>query len=413
MATLTKKNNAPKKVFAFRWHGVNRKGQKVSGELQADSINTVKTELRKQGVNVTKVAKKSQGLFSKGGAKIKPMDIAIVSRQITTMLSAGVPLVQSLQIIARSHEKASMRELMGQIAADVETGTPMSEALRRHPLYFDNLYCNLVEAGEQSGALETIYDRIATYREKSEALKSKIKKAMFYPTMVILVAIVVTSILLLFVIPQFEDIFKSFGAELPVFTQFVIGISRFMQNWWYVFFGGTALGIFLYVRAWRASQKVKDNTDKFVLTIPVVENNPAQGGDGSLCPHPVDHLLRRYSAGGCADFGGWGLRQLCLSHRGHGNPQRGGGRYANQRCNAHRQSLPDMVIQMVMMGEESGAIDDMLSKVATIFEQEVDDLVDGLTSLLEPLIMVVLGVLVGGMVIAMYLPIFKLGDVVG
>ncbi|WP_265448987.1 type II secretion system F family protein, partial [Aeromonas salmonicida] len=250
MATLTQKQNAPKKVFAFRWSGVNRKGQKVSGELQADSINTVKAELRKQGVNVTRVSKKSQGLFSKGGARIKPMDIAIVSRQITTMLSAGVPLVQSLQIIARSHEKAAMRELMGQIAADVETGTPMSDALRRHPRHFDALYCDLVEAGEQSGALETIYDRIATYREKSEALKSKIKKAMFYPAMVILVAIVVTSILLLFVIPQFEDIFKSFGAELPIFTQFVIGISRFMQDWWYVIFGGIGLGIFLYVRAW-------------------------------------------------------------------------------------------------------------------------------------------------------------------
>ena len=215
MATLAQKRNTPKKVFSFRWHGFNRKGQKVSGEFQADSINTVKAELRKQGVNVTKVSKQGQGLFSKGGARIKPMDIAVISRQITTMLSAGVPLVQSLQIIARGHEKAAVRELIGQIAADVETGTPLSEALRRHPRHFDDLYCDLVEAGEQSGALETIYDRIAIYREKNEALKSKIKKAMFYPSMVILVAIVVTSILLLFVIPQFEDIFKSFGAELP------------------------------------------------------------------------------------------------------------------------------------------------------------------------------------------------------
>ena len=219
MATLAQKQNAPKKVFSFRWHGFNRKGQKVSGELQADSINTVKAELRKQGVNVTKVSKQGQGLFSKGGARIKPMDIAVISRQITTMLSAGVPLVQSLQIIARGHEKAAVRELIGQIAADVETGTPLSEALHRHPRYFDDLYCDLVEAGEQSGALETIYDRIATYREKNEALKSKIKKAMFYPAMVILVAIVVTSILLLFVIPQFEEIFRSFGAELPAFTR--------------------------------------------------------------------------------------------------------------------------------------------------------------------------------------------------
>ncbi|MGN5107236.1 type II secretion system F family protein [Aeromonas hydrophila] len=412
MATLTQKQNAPRKVFAFRWSGVNRKGQKVSGELQADSINTVKAELRKQGVNVTKVSKKSQGLFSKGGAKIKPMDIAVVSRQITTMLSAGVPLVQSLQIIARSHEKAAMRELMGQIATDVETGTPMSEALRRHPRHFDDLYCDLVEAGEQSGALETIYDRIATYREKSEALKSKIKKAMFYPTMVILVAIVVTSILLLFVIPQFEDIFKSFGAELPIFTQFVIGISRFMQNWWYVIFGGIALSIFLYVRAWRASQKVKDNTDKFILTIPVVGMILHKAAMARF----ARTLSTTFSAGiplvdalvsAAGASGNYVYRTAIMAIRNEV--------VAGMQINVAMRTVdlfPDMVIQMVMIGEESGAIDDMLSKVATIFEQEVDDLVDGLTSLLEPLIMVVLGVLVGGMVVAMYLPIFKLGSVI-
>ncbi|PJG59875.1 type II secretion system F family protein [Aeromonas cavernicola] len=413
MATLTQKRNTPKKVFTFCWSGLNRKGQKVSGELQADSINSVKLELRKQGVSATKVSKKSRGFFSKEGANIKPMDIAIVSRQITTMLTAGVPLVQTLQIIARSHEKATMRELIGQVAADVETGIPLSDALRRHPRYFDDLYCDLVEAGEHSGALETIYDRIATYREKSEALKSKIKKAMFYPSMVILVAIVVTSILLLFVIPQFEEIFKSFGAELPIFTQLVIGISRFMQDWWYLFFGAVALAVFVYVRAWRSSQKVKDNTDKFLLTVPVVGmilHKAAMARFARTLSTTfsagiplVDALVSAAGASGNAVY-----RRAVLAIRNEV--------IAGMQVNVAMRTValfPDMVIQMVMIGEESGAIDDMLAKVATIFEQEVDDLVDGLTSLLEPLIMVVLGVLVGGMVIAMYLPIFKLGDVVG
>ncbi|MGL5226296.1 MAG: type II secretion system F family protein [Aeromonas sp.] len=413
MATLTKKQLSPKKVFTFRWHGVNRKGQQVSGELQADTLHTLKADLRKQGVNVHRATKKSQGRFSKGGAKIKPADIAIISRQLTTMLSAGVPLVQSLHIIARSHEKTAMRNLMGQIATDVETGTPMSEALRRHPRHFDALYCDLVEAGEQSGALETIYGRIATYREKSEALKSKIKKAMFYPAMVILVAIVVTSILLLFVIPQFEDIFNSFGAELPAFTRWVIGISRFMQDWWYVIFGAIALTIFLYVRAWRASQTVRDNTDKLVLSIPIVGMILHKAAMARF----ARTLSTTFSAGiplvdalvsAAGASGNYVYRSAVMAIRNEV--------MAGMQINVAMRTVdlfPDMVIQMVMIGEESGAIDDMLSKVATIFEQEVDDLVDGLTSLLEPLIMVVLGVLVGGMVIAMYLPIFKLGDVVG
>lgn len=412
MATLAQKRNAPKKVFSYRWHGVNRKGQKVSGELQADSITTVKAELRKQGVNVTRVSKQNQGLFSKGGAKIKPMDIAVISRQITTMLSAGVPLVQSLQIIARGHEKAAVRELIGQIAADVETGTPLSEALRRHPRHFDDLYCDLVEAGEQSGALETIYDRIAIYREKNEALKSKIKKAMFYPSMVILVAIVVTSILLLFVIPQFENIFKSFGAELPAFTRFVIAISRFMQEWWYAIFGGAALAAFLYVRAWRKSQKVRDNTDKFILTIPVVGNILHKAAMARF----ARTLSTTFSAGiplvdalvsAAGASGNYVYRTATMAIRNEV--------VAGMQINVAMRTVdlfPDMVTQMVMIGEESGAIDDMLSKVAAIFEQEVDDMVDGLTSLLEPIIMVVLGVLVGGMVVAMYLPIFKLGSVI-
>lgn len=411
MATRAKQNR-PAKVSAFRWSGVNRKGQKVSGELQADSIANVKAELRKQGVTASKISKKSQGLFSRGAAKIKPADIAIITRQITTMLSAGVPLVQTLQVIARSHEKSAVRDLVGEVANEVETGTPLSEALRRHPRHFDQLYCDLVEAGEHSGALEIIFDRIATYREKTEALKSKIKKAMFYPTMVILVAIVVTSILLLFVIPQFEEIFKSFGAELPAFTRFVIGISRFMQSWWYVFFGGVALALFLYVRAWRSSEKVRNKTDQFVLGLPVV----------GMILHKA--AMARFARTLATTFAaGIPLIEALVSSAG------ASGNYvyrtaimavrneviAGMQVNMAMRTVdlfPDMVIQMVMIGEESGAIDDMLSKVAAIYEQEVDDLVDGLTSLLEPLIMVVLGVLVGGMVVAMYLPIFKLGSVI-
>ncbi|MGY3868293.1 type II secretion system F family protein [Aeromonas crassostreae] len=412
MATLSKKRNVPAKVHTFRWKGVNRKGKEISGELQAEHVSMVKAELRKQGVNVSRISKKSSGLFSKGGARIKPMDIAVVSRQLATMLSAGVPLVQSLQIIARSHEKVAMRDLMGQIASDVETGTPMSEALRQHPRHFDDLYCDLVEAGEHSGALETIYDRIATYREKAEALKSKIKKAMFYPAMVILVAIIVTSILLLFVIPQFEEIFKSFGAELPIFTQFVIAISRFMQDWWYVIFGGIALAVFLYVRAWRSYQKVRDNTDKFILTIPVVGMILHKAAMARF----ARTLSTTFSAGiplvdalvsAAGASGNHVYRTAILAIRNEV--------MAGMQINVAMRTVdlfPDMVVQMVMIGEESGAIDDMLSKVATIFEQEVDDLVDGLTSLLEPIIMVVLGVLVGGMVVAMYLPIFKLGSVI-
>lgn len=411
MATRAKQNR-PVKVSAFRWSGVNRKGQKVSGELQSDSIANVKAELRKQGVTASKISKKSQGLFSRGAAKIKPADIAIITRQITTMLSAGVPLVQTLQVIARSHEKSTVRDLVGDVANEVETGTPLSEALRRHPRHFDQLYCDLVEAGEHSGALEIIFDRIATYREKTEALKSKIKKAMFYPTMVILVAIVVTSILLLFVIPQFEEIFKSFGAELPAFTRFVIGISRFMQSWWYVFFGGAALAIFLYVRAWRSSEKVRNKTDQFLLGLPVV----------GMILHKA--AMARFARTLATTFAaGIPLIEALVSSAG------ASGNYvyrtaimavrneviAGMQVNMAMRTVdlfPDMVIQMVMIGEESGAIDDMLSKVAAIYEQEVDDLVDGLTSLLEPLIMVVLGVLVGGMVVAMYLPIFKLGSVI-
>ncbi|MFT5654245.1 MAG: type IV pilus assembly protein PilC, partial [Psychromonas sp.] len=265
---VKKKNKGPV-IDTFKWKGLNRKGGKVSGEMQAESSAEVKVELRKQKINVTKIQKKPKALFSFGD-KIKPMDIAIISRQIATMLGAGVPLVQGLQLIAKSSEKPAARELMSTISQEVATGTPLSQTLRGHHLYFDDLYCDLVYAGEQSGALDSIYDRISIYKEKTEILKSKIKKAMFYPAAVMIVAGLVTLLLLLFVIPQFKDIFEGFGAELPAFTLFVLGISDFVQHYWYIIIGAIMVSIYLFKKAHRRSQKIRDNTDKFVLKIPLI-----------------------------------------------------------------------------------------------------------------------------------------------
>ncbi|WP_413693999.1 type II secretion system F family protein [Psychromonas sp. KJ10-2] len=405
-------NNTIIELNTFSWNGINRKGAKVSGELQGASQNEVKVELRKQGVSVTRIKKKPKSLFSFGD-KVQPMDIAIVSRQIATMLNAGVPLVQSLELIAKSNEKPSLRKLMTSIANEVATGTPMSQTLRSYPRHFDDLYCDLVEAGEQSGALDTIYDRIATYKEKSEALKSKIKKAMFYPAAVIAVAFVVTLLLLLFVIPQFQDIFSGFGAELPAFTLFVLGISDIVQNYWYLVIGSVFLAIFLFKRAHRGSEKVRNNTDKFVLKIPVISPILDKAAVArfartlsttSAAGIPlVDALL---SAAGAS--GNYVYRTAVLAMRTEV--------MAGMQINVAMKTtdaFPDMVSQMVMIGEESGDIDGMLAKVADIYEQQVDDAVDSLTSLLEPMIMVVLGVVVGGLIVAMYLPIFQLGSVIG
>jgi type IV pilus assembly protein PilC len=401
-----------KKFYPYVWQGINRKGQKISGEMQGENPNQVKAELRKQGVNVSKINRKSQSLFSKYSGAIKPMDIAIISRQITTMLSAGVPLVQTLRLLASSHEKTSMRDLLSGICAEVESGIPLSQALKKHPRHFDDLYCDLVAAGEQSGALEQIYDRIATYREKAEALKSKIKKAMMYPAAVLGVAVIVTTILLLFVVPQFEEIFKSFGAELPAFTQMVIGLSRFLQHYWYFIFGGIVLAIFLFVRAHRSSQKVRDKTDKALLKLPIIGmilHKACMARFASTLSTTfaagiplVDAMVSAAGASGNALY-----RDAVMAVR---NEVMAG----MQMHIAMRtvEVFPDMVTQMVMIGEESGSIDDMLTKIAGIYSQQVDDAVDGLATLIEPLIMVVLGVLVGGLVVAMYLPIFKLGSVI-
>ncbi|MBM7455453.1 type IV pilus assembly protein PilC [Oceanisphaera litoralis] len=400
------------RVQPYQWEGLNRRGQKVSGFIQAANVQAVKRDLQRQGVSTTRVKRKRDSFLSQRKNVIKPMDIAVITRQIATMLGAGVPLVQTLQIISRSSQKGSIRELTGMIAVDVEGGTPLSEALKKYPRQFDDLYCDLVHSGEQTGALDHIFAQIAIYREKAEALKSKIKKALFYPAMVILVAIIVTSILLLFVIPQFEEIFAGFGATLPAFTQMVIMLSRWMQDYWLFILAATMATVFAYVRAWRHSEKVRDATDRFVLRLPVVGDILHKAALARF----ARTLATTFSAGiplveglvsAAGASGNVVYRRAVMLVRSEvmaGIPM--------NLALRSTQMFPDMVVQMVMIGEESGAIDDMMNKVAVIYEQEVDDAVDGLTSLIEPLLMVVLGVLVGGLVIAMYLPIFELGKVV-
>ena len=396
----------------FVYSGANKKGQAVKGEISAMSVLEAKNLLRRQGISAKKVKKLSTPLFGKGAQKIKPVDIAVVSRQLATMLSAGVTLIQSIDMIAQGHNNVKMRKMLSDISGEVKAGNPLSNSLRKHPDQFDDLYCDLVETGEQSGALETIYDRIAIYKEKAEALKSKIKKAMFYPVAVVVVAFIVTTILLIFVVPQFEEIFSSFGAELPAFTQFVLMISRFMQD--YGLFVGAGVFVFgvLFKRAHKKSKKLRDSVDAKILKIPVIGEilkkaavarftrtlsttfaagvplisalDSAAGAAGNAIFRDAILFVKKEVAGGI---------QMNTAMRGTG-------------------VFPEMVVQMIAIGEEAGAVDEMLSKIASIYEAEVDDMVDGLTSLLEPMIMAVLGVVIGGLIVAMYLPIFEMGSVI-
>jgi type IV pilus assembly protein PilC len=395
----------------FVYNGSNRRGQVVKGEISAMSIVEAKNQLRRQGISAKKVKKLTKPLFG-GGEKIKPVDIALLSRQIATMLSAGVTLIQTINMIASGHANRKMRELLGEIGASVSAGNPLSETLRKYPDYFDDLYCDLVETGEQSGALETIYDRIAIYKEKSEALKSKIKKAMFYPIAVVVVAFIVTTILLIFVVPQFEEIFSSFGAELPAFTQFVLGISRGMQDYGLIIAGVVFAAGTLFSRAHRKSLKLRDAVDKKTLKIPVIGEILKKASVARF----TRTLATTFAAGvplmGALDSaagaaGNAVFRDAILFVKKEvsaGIPMNVGMRSTGV--------FPEMVVQMIAIGEEAGAVDEMLSKVATIYEGEVDDMVDGLTSLLEPMIMAVLGVVIGGLIVAMYLPIFDMGNVV-
>ena len=395
----------------FLWEGTDRKGNKVKGKSMAANEEAVRADLRRQGVVPSRIRKQSQGLFGKS-SKITTADIAIFSRQLATMLAAGIPLVQAFEIVGTGHENPGMQKLILAIKGDVEGGTSLADALAKHPLYFDDLFVNLVESGEQAGALETLLDKVATYKEKTEAIKKKIKKALTYPAAVLVVAFVVTLILLIFVIPAFEDLFQGFGADLPAFTRFVIDISEFVRNQgWMLGIGfGAAVGAFLYFQ--KRSRAMRHFLDRMALKVPVIG------------PIMQKAAIARYSRTLSTMFAaGVPLVEALESVAGAtGNIvfeeavlQMRDEVATGQRLQQSMENtdlFPNMVIQMIAVGEESGSLDEMSAKVADFYEEDVDNAVDNLSSLLEPMIMAILGVLVGGLVIAMYLPIFKMGSVI-
>ena len=399
-----------KKSKTFIWKGKSSTKANMEGEIVSDSIEIAKLELRNQGITIKKITQKST-LFQFGAAKIRPLDIALFTRQLATMLKAGVPIIQAFDITVKGLENLTLRDLLIQVKSDISSGTTLADSLRKHPEHFDSLYCNLVASGEQSGSLETLLDRIATYKEKTEALKNKIKKAMNYPIAVVVVAGIVTAILLLKVVPQFEEIFNGFGAKLPAFTQVVIDLSRFLQdNWFMVLIGG--IGVYMVLKLYVKTPKGQEQKDRLILKLPLV-------GDilhKSAVARFARTLSTTFSAGVPL------VNALGFVSRAAGNVV-----YSNaiaevteavtsgQQLQSAMQSVgifPSMSVQMVSIGEESGSLDVMLDKVASYYEDEVDNTVDGLTSMLEPIIMSVLGVLVGGLIIAMYLPIFQMGSVV-
>lgn len=401
---------APKDAI-FVWEGTTRQGTKIKGQMSEQDAALVKAHLRKQGITPIKVRKQGIQLLGKG-KKIKPMDIAVFTRQLATMMKSGVPLLQSFDIILEGLQNPNMTSLVESIKIDVGSGNSLASSLRKHPRYFDDLYCNLVDSGEQSGALETLLDRVATYKEKTEALKAKIKKAMNYPIAVIVVAVIVSAILLIKVVPQFQEVFANFGAELPAFTMMVIGLSEMLQEHGLMVLLGIIAVIFGIRTALRRSEKFRDSVDRMLLKTPVVGNiiyNSAVARFGRTLATTfsagvplVDALDSVAGATGNVVFKNavqtvkaevTGGTQLNIAMRSTG-------------------VFPAMALQMTSIGEESGALDEMLDKVATHYEAEVDNAVDGLTALMEPMIMAVLGVLVGGLIIAMYLPIFQLGSVV-
>ncbi|MDR7023438.1 MAG: type II secretion system F family protein [Pseudomonadales bacterium] len=397
----------------FQWEGKDKKGNTLKGEVNSTSAALVKSQLRAQGIAANKVKKKPKSLFGGAGKKITPLDIALFTRQMATMMGAGVPLLQSFDIIGEGFENPNMRTLIGNVKQEVSGGNSLANSLRKFPDHFDDLYCNLVDAGEQSGALEMLLDRVATYKEKTEALKAKIKKAMTYPVAVIIVAVIVTAILLIKVVPTFQGVFAGFGAELPAFTMMVINMSEFLQAWWFLILGAFFGVAFALKTAHRKSEKFRDATDKLKLKLPIIGSilfkatvarfgrtlattfsagvplvealDSVAGATGNVVFRTAVNRIKQDVSSGM---------QLNFAMRNTG-------------------IFPAMAVQMAAIGEESGSLDAMLDKVATYYEAEVDNAVDNLTTLLEPLIMAVLGILVGGLIIAMYLPIFSLGGVIG
>jgi len=407
-ATTTVK--AIKRDVPFAWEGRDKRGNRIKGKSLAPDEVSLRSELRRQGIAPSRIRKQSKAL--KSGGKVKPEDVAVFSRQLATMLAAGIALVQAFEIIGNGHDKPAMQKLILDVKADVEGGTSLHESLARHPLYFDDLYVNLVEAGEQAGALESLLDKIATYKEKTEALKKKVKKALFYPAAVLVVAIVVTVILLIFVIPQFESLFKGFGADLPAFTQMVINLSKFVQNQgiFLAILTGGAIYAFGYFK--KRSRAMREFLDRLMLKFPIIGpilNKAAIARYARTLATmfaagvPLVEALESV-AGACGNIVYENAVMKMKDEVATGQRL--------QRAMETTGLFPNMVVQMIAVGEESGSLDEMSAKVAQFYEAEVDNAVDSMSSLLEPLIMAILGVLVGGLVIAMYLPIFKLGAVV-
>ncbi|MCG8017335.1 MAG: type II secretion system F family protein [Candidatus Thiodiazotropha sp. 'RUGA'] len=399
------------KSYLYTWEGTDKKGSRLSGESRATDVNMVKADLRRQGINPLKVRKKATSILNRK-KPITSADVTVFSRQLATMMSAGVPMVQAFDIVGRGHENPSMQELILTIKADVEGGTALADALKKHPLHFEDLFVNLVRAGEHAGVLETLLHKIATYKEKTESIKAKIKKAMFYPAAIVAAAIVVTAILLIFVIPQFESLFSNFGAELPAFTQMVVSMSHFVRDWWWVILGGVVIFVYFFISVWKRSRKLRHTIDRMLLKIPVIGmilNKSAIArfsrtlATMSAAGVPLVEALDSVAgATGNVVYSDAVLRMREDVATGQ----------SLQLAMKQRNIFPNMVVQMVSIGEESGSLDDMLNKVADFYEEQVDNAVDAMSSLMEPLIMVVLGTLVGGLVVAMYLPIFKMGTAI-
>ncbi len=400
------------KLSMFTWEGVDRHGKRVKGEMSGQNDALIKAQLRRQGVNPLKVKKKSKPLFGESSGKITTKDITVFSRQLATMMSSGVPLVQAFEIVGRGHENKAMQQLIMGIKADVEAGGSLHEALSKHPRQFNELYINLVVAGEHAGILEEILHKLANYMEKTEALKSKIKGAMFYPLAVVVVAFVITCILMIFVIPQFQELFSGFGADLPALTQFVVNMSKWFQSYWYIMIAAIVGAVFAIREAMKRSIKFAHFVDRALLKFPILGDILNKSAIARFARTlatmfaagtPLVEAMTSV-AGACGNIVYYEAVMKMRDEIATGTQMQAAMRDAN--------IFPNMVVQMVAIGEESGALDSMLSKVADWYEQEVDDAVDSLTSLLEPLIMAFLGVLIGGLVIAMYLPIFKMGQVV-
>lgn len=406
MATSSKKPDTNEVVF--EWEGKDRNGKQVRGEIRAAGENQVRSALRRQGVTPTKIKKRRM----RSGSTIKPKDLAIFTRQLATMMKAGVPLLQAFDIVGRGNPNPSVTKLLNDIRQDVETGTSLSTAFRKYPLYFDNLYCNLVEAGETAGILDSLLDRLAVYMEKTEAIKSKIKSALMYPISVLIVAFVVTAVIMIFVVPSFKQVFSSFGGELPAPTLAVIALSEFFVEYWWLIFGGLGGGFYFFMQAWQRNVKVQEFMDRLMLKMPifgVLVNK-------SCIARWTRTMSTMFAAGvplvEALDSVGGAAGNIVYEKATLKIQQEVSTGTALTAAMTNANIFPTMVLQMCAIGEESGSVDHMLGKAADFYESEVDDMVAGISSLMEPIIIVVLGTVIGGIVVAMYLPIFKLGQVV-